>query len=167
MANEEDKKDAAPAEGAPKKERPAKAQGGGKKKAAEPTGPAPKYKRESPPKLKKLYDTQVRVQLKTEFSYSSIMQAPPVVKVTVNMGLGKAKDEPKMIDNAIEELKQITGQSPVVSRATRRISVNGAPSLMTMSTSGTPPATALARASFMACCVLDRISATVSDEAST
>jgi large subunit ribosomal protein L5 len=45
------------------------------------------------------------------------------VKVTVNMGLGKAKDEPKMIDNAIEELKTITGQSPVVSRAKKDIAV--------------------------------------------
>jgi large subunit ribosomal protein L5 len=51
------------------------------------------------------------------------MQVPRVVKVTVNMGLGKAKDEPKMIDNAIEELKAITGQSPVVSRAKKDIAV--------------------------------------------
>ena len=42
------------------------------------------------------------------------MQVPRIVKVTVNMGLGKAKDEPKMIDNGVEELKLITGQSPVV-----------------------------------------------------
>ena len=124
MANEQekDKKDAAPAEGAPKKERPAKAQGG-KKKAAEPTGPAPKYKRETAPKLKKHYDSTVKDSMKKEFSYSSVMQVPRVVKVTVNMGLGKAKDEPKMIDNAIEELKAITGQSPVVSRAKKDIAV--------------------------------------------
>jgi len=122
MANE-DKKEAPAADAAPKKERPAKAQGGGKKKAAEPTGPAPKYKRETPPKLRKLYDSQIREQLKKEFGYASIMQAPRVVKVTVNMGLGKAKDEPKMIDNAIEELKAITGQSPVVSRAKKDIAV--------------------------------------------
>ena len=119
MADEE-KKDAPPAD-APKKEK--RPPGAGKKKAAEPTGPAPKYKREAPPKLRKLYDTQIREQLKKEFSYSSIMQAPRVVKVTVNMGLGKAKDEPKMIDNAIEELKQITGQAPVVSRAKKDIAV--------------------------------------------
>jgi large subunit ribosomal protein L5 len=123
MANEEDKKEDAPAaDAAPKKERKPQ-QGGGKKKAAEPTGPAPKYKLEKAPKLKALYDTTIREQLKKEFSYSSIMQAPRVVKVTVNMGLGKAKDEPKMIDNAIEELKAITGQAPVVSRAKKDIAV--------------------------------------------
>jgi large subunit ribosomal protein L5 len=125
MANDEDKekKKDAPAADAPKKEKKPQQQGGGRKKAAEPTGPAPKYKRETPPKLRKLYDTTIREQMKKEFNYSSIMQAPRVVKVTVNMGLGKAKDEPKMIDNAIEELKAITGQSPVVSRAKKDIAV--------------------------------------------
>ena len=58
-----------------------------------------------------------------EFGYSTIMQVPRILKVSVNMGLGKAKDEPKMIDNAIEELKAITGQSPVVSRAKKDIAV--------------------------------------------
>src|SRR5688572_8934847 len=122
MANE-DKKEAPAADAPPKKEKKPQQPGGGKKKAAEPTGPAPKYKRETPPKLRKLYDTTIREQMKKEFSYSSIMQAPRVVKVTVNMGLGKAKDEPKMIDNAIEELKAIAGQSPVVSRAKKDIAV--------------------------------------------
>jgi large subunit ribosomal protein L5 len=122
MANEEDKKKEPAADAPPKKEKKPQ-QGAGKKKAAEPTGPAPKYKRETPPKLRKMYDTTIREQLKKEFSYSSIMQAPRIVKVTVNMGLGKAKDEPKMIDNAIEELKAITGQSPVVSRAKKDIAV--------------------------------------------
>ena len=51
------------------------------------------------------------------------MQVPRILKVTVNMGLGKAKDEPKMIDNGVEELKTITGQSPVVSRAKKDIAV--------------------------------------------
>jgi large subunit ribosomal protein L5 len=121
MANEEDKKPAG--EAAPKKEKAAKAQGGGKKKAAEPTGPAPKYKREKAPKLKSVYDTQIKPAMVKEFNYSTVMQVPRIVKVTVNMGLGKAKDEPKMIDNAIEELKAITGQSPVVSRAKKDIAV--------------------------------------------
>ena len=121
MAEENDKK---PEGGdAPKKEKPAKAKGEGKKKAAEPTGPAPKYKREKAPKLKSLYDQTVKPQMVKEFAYSTVMQVPRILKVTVNMGLGKAKDEPKMIDNAIEELKAITGQSPVVSRAKKDIAV--------------------------------------------
>jgi large subunit ribosomal protein L5 len=121
MANDE--KAAAPAADAPKKEKPARAKGEGKKKAAEPTGPAPTYKRDQPPKLRSTYEKTIRPAMMKEFSYSTVMQVPRIVKITVNMGLGKAKDEPKMIDNAIEELKSITGQSPVVSRAKKDIAV--------------------------------------------
>jgi large subunit ribosomal protein L5 len=129
MANEEDKKDdpeaAKAAAEAKKKERAEKAaaKAGGGKKKAEPTGPAPKYKREKPPRLKASYDTTVKSALMKEFSYKTPMQVPRIVKITVNMGLGKAKDEPKMIDNGVEELKAITGQSPVVSRAKKDIAV--------------------------------------------
>src|SRR5829696_6969342 len=125
MANEDNQDaDAKAAAEAKKKERAekAKAKAGGKK-VAEPTGPAPKYKREKPPRLKKTYDETVRTNMMKEFNYSTVMQVPRIVKITVNMGLGKAKDEPKMIDNGIEELKQITGQSPVVSRAKKDIAV--------------------------------------------
>ena len=109
---------------APKKERtPKQGEGAKKKKVAEPTGPAPKYKREKPPNLKSKYDVTIRPQMMKEFSYSSIMQVPRILKVTINMGLGKAKDEPKMIEYAIDELKQITGQSPVVSKAKKDIAV--------------------------------------------
>jgi len=120
---DDDKKKEAPAADAPKKERPPKAKGEGKKKAAEPTGPAPKYKREKAPKLKAMYDGTIRPAMVKEFNYTTVMQVPRILKVTVNMGLGKAKDEPKMIDNGVEELKMITGQSPVVSRAKKDIAV--------------------------------------------
>jgi large subunit ribosomal protein L5 len=124
MAKDDDKQAAASGD-APKKDKPERTQKpkGDKKKAPEPTGPAPTYKRETPPKLKAVYDTTVRPQMMKEFSYSTVMQVPRILKITVNMGLGKAKDEPKMIDHAIEELKQITGQSPVVSRAKKDIAV--------------------------------------------
>jgi large subunit ribosomal protein L5 len=102
----------------------AKAAGGqGKKGKQEPAGPAPKYKREAPPRLKKTYDETVRQKMMAEFKYSTVMQVPRILKVSVNMGLGKAKEEPKMIDNGVEELKLITGQSPVVSRAKKDIAV--------------------------------------------
>ena len=124
MANEDNNDDAKAAAEAKKKERAekAKAKAGGKK-AAEPTGPAPKYKRETAPRLKKTYDETVRAQMMKEFNYKTPMQVPRILKVTVNMGLGKAKEEPKMIDNGVEELKLITGQSPVVSRAKKDIAV--------------------------------------------
>jgi large subunit ribosomal protein L5 len=121
MAKDDEKK-ASAASDAPKKERQAKT-GEKKKKAAEPTGPAPTYKREQPPRLKAKYDNTIRPDMMKEFSYSTVMQVPRIVKVTVNMGLGKAKEEPKMIEHAIDELKAITGQSPVVSRAKKDIAV--------------------------------------------
>jgi len=109
-----------------KKERAekAKAKGeAGKKKTAEPAGPAPTYKREKAPRLKGVYDTTIRPAMMKDFGYSSTMQVPRLVKITVNMGLGKAKEEPKMIDFGVEELKLITGQSPVVSKAKKDIAV--------------------------------------------
>jgi large subunit ribosomal protein L5 len=94
--------------------------GAGKKKA-EPTGPAPKYKREQLPRLRRMYDDTVRGQLFKEFSYSSAMQVPRVVKVSLNMGLGRAAHEAKLIDSAVEELKLIAGQAPVVCKAKKDI----------------------------------------------
>ena len=126
MANEEDQGGADEAAAAKKKERAEKAKAKGEskaKKAAEPAGPAPKYKREKAPKLKGVYETTIKPAMMKEFGYSTVMQVPRIVKVTVNMGLGKAKDEPKMIDHGIEEMKTITGQSPVVSRAKKDIAV--------------------------------------------
>ncbi len=126
MANEENNDEQKAAADAKKKECAEKAAAkglAGKKKTAEPTGPFPKYKREKAPRLKAKYDGNVAPEMMKEFSYKSTMQVPRVVKVTVNMGLGKAKDEPKMIDAGVEELKQITGQSPVVSRAKKDIAV--------------------------------------------
>jgi len=111
---------------AKKKERAEKAAAkglAGKKGKTEPTGPAPKYKREKPPRLKSVYNDTIRPAMMKEFNYSTVMQVPRILKISVNMGLGKAKDEPKMIDNGVEELKLITGQAPVVSRAKKDIAV--------------------------------------------
>lgn len=125
MADENNTEDAKAAAEAKKKERAEKAaaKAGAGKKKSEPTGPAPKYKRETAPRLKKTYDETVKAAMMKEFNYSTVMQVPRILKVSVNMGLGKAKEEPKMIDNGIEELKLITGQSPVVSRAKKDIAV--------------------------------------------
>jgi|SRR5689334_3875730 large subunit ribosomal protein L5 len=116
MANEEDNKPA-PKE----KKAPPAGKGPGKKKAAEPTGPAPKYKRTQAPRLKQLYQGTVRGQLTKDFNYSSAMEVPRVVKVALNMGLGRAAHDAKIIDFAVEELKAIAGQAPVVSKAKKDI----------------------------------------------
>ena len=120
MAKDKDEEKSADAPKAPKPERAPRAPKD-KKKAAEPTGPAPTYKREQPPRLRKAYDDNVRPQMMKEFSYSSVMQVPRLVKITLNMGLGRANQDAKIIDSAIEEMKAICGQAPVVCRAKKDI----------------------------------------------
>ena len=98
-----------------------KDKGGGKGKAKAPAGPAPTYKRELPPRLKRVYDEEVRQKLRDEFSYKNPMQVPRLVKITVNMGLGKATQNPKIMDSAVEEMRAIAGRAPVVTVAKKDI----------------------------------------------
>ncbi len=91
------------------------------KKGAAQTGPAPTYKRTEAPRLKTMYKDAVVKGLTEEFSYGSSMEVPRVVKVSLNMGLGRAAHDSKIIDNAVEEMKLIAGQSPVVSKAKKDI----------------------------------------------
>jgi large subunit ribosomal protein L5 len=58
-----------------------------------------------------------------ELGLTNPMQAPKIVKITVNMGLGEAVANPKVLDSAVEELAQITGQQPVVTKAKKSIAV--------------------------------------------
>ena len=73
------------------------------------------------PRLKKQYEDQVRARLKELFSYSSIMQAPRIEKITLNMGVGEAKTNAKALDSAIEELTIIAGQRAQLRRARKSI----------------------------------------------
>jgi large subunit ribosomal protein L5 len=73
------------------------------------------------PRLKDLYDRELRAQLKDELGLSSIMQAPRVEKITLNMGVGDAKTDAKALDSAIEELTTIAGQRAQVRRARKSI----------------------------------------------
>jgi large subunit ribosomal protein L5 len=93
---------------------------GGKGKKAD-TGPAVQYKREQPPRLKRIYDAEVHQKLRDEFSYSNPMQVPRLVKISLNMGLGKATQNPKLMDSAVEELRAISGRAPVVTLAKKDI----------------------------------------------
>lgn len=72
-------------------------------------------------RLLESYKKDVVPALMKEFSYSSIMQAPKVEKIVLNVGLGEAVANPKVIEDAVEELTQITGQRPVVTKAKRSI----------------------------------------------
>jgi large subunit ribosomal protein L5 len=73
------------------------------------------------PRLKERYESELREQLKEQLGYSSIMRVPRVTKVTLNMGVGEAKNEAKLLDSAIEELTTIAGQRAQVRRARKSI----------------------------------------------
>jgi large subunit ribosomal protein L5 len=73
------------------------------------------------PRLKVLYDDELRERLKDELGLSSIMQVPEIEKITLNMGVGDAKTDAKALDAAIEELTTIAGQRAQVRRARKSI----------------------------------------------
>ena len=73
------------------------------------------------PRLKERYETELREQLKEQLGYSSIMRVPRITKITLNMGVGEAKNEAKLLDSAIEELTTIAGQRAQVRRARKSI----------------------------------------------
>jgi large subunit ribosomal protein L5 len=72
-------------------------------------------------RLKDSYNDRIRGQLIEKFGYSSSMQAPKLTKITVNMGVGEAKQDTKMLDAAREQLAAITGQQPNVRRARKSV----------------------------------------------
>lgn len=71
--------------------------------------------------IKQEYDKTIKNELMSQFNYSSIMQVPKLDKIVINMGLGSATDNSKIIDEAYEELKLISGQQPVVTKAKKSI----------------------------------------------
>ena len=75
----------------------------------------------SKPRLQAVYESDVIPALQREFGYSNPMEVPRLVKVVLNMGLGSAVGNPKIIDSAVEELRAISGQKPVVTRARKAI----------------------------------------------
>jgi large subunit ribosomal protein L5 len=72
-------------------------------------------------RLKTQYNEQIRPALIEKFGYSSPMQAPKIAKVTVNMGVGEAKQDSKMLETAAQQLAAITGQKPNVRRSRKSI----------------------------------------------
>jgi len=73
------------------------------------------------PRLKQRYNEQLRAQLKEQLGLSSIMQAPTIEKITLNMGVGEGKTDAKQIDAALDELTTIAGQRAQVRRARKSI----------------------------------------------
>lgn len=92
-----------------------------KKKAEESTvveqgPPAP------PPRMQEYYANTVRPKLMKDFGFANVHQAPKLVKIVLNVGLGEAPKAPKLLDTTMDELAAIAGQRPVVTRAKKAIS---------------------------------------------
>ncbi|MCU1589131.1 MAG: ribosomal protein [Frankiales bacterium] len=73
------------------------------------------------PRLKQRYREEIKPALTEQFSYGNAMQVPGVVKVVVNMGVGEAAKDSKLIDGALRDLTAITGQKPQIRKATKSI----------------------------------------------
>ncbi|MCM3164455.1 MULTISPECIES: 50S ribosomal protein L5 [Bacillaceae] len=72
-------------------------------------------------RLKEKYQSEITPALMKKFSYKSVMQTPKIEKIVINMGVGDAVSNSKALDVAVEELGQITGQKPVVTKAKKSI----------------------------------------------
>ncbi len=73
------------------------------------------------PRLKERYRSQIQEAMRTQFGYPNVMQIPALVKVVVNMGVGEAARDSKLIEGAIRDLAAITGQKPQVTRSRKSI----------------------------------------------
>jgi large subunit ribosomal protein L5 len=74
------------------------------------------------PRLQQHYEDRVRPRLMEAFGYRSIYEIPKIEKVVLNVGLGEAPKNPKLLESIVEELTRISGQKPVVTRARKSIS---------------------------------------------
>lgn len=83
--------------------------------AKKSTGAAPK------PRLKDVYANEIRAELTKKFGYKNPMQLPRLDKIVLNMGVGKASDDKKLIDAAVSDMAAIAGQAPVITRAKKSI----------------------------------------------
>ena len=72
-------------------------------------------------RLKEQYNTEIREALTKKFGYTNVMQVPKLDKITVNMAIGEAKENEKVLDSAIKDLETITGQKVVKTRAKKSI----------------------------------------------
>jgi large subunit ribosomal protein L5 len=95
--------------------------GRGREASNEPAAIATTSAEVVPPRMHEKYKAQVIPALTKQFSYKNPMQVPRLQKIVINMGLGAAVANPKIIDTAVEDLKLISGQKPIVTRAKKAI----------------------------------------------
>ena len=73
------------------------------------------------PRLKEKYDNEVVKALMEKFEYKNVMEVPRLEKIVVNMGVGEAKDNPKVLEAAVSDMTIITGQKPIITRAKKSV----------------------------------------------
>jgi large subunit ribosomal protein L5 len=121
MADKKDKDQkpqAKPAAGAPKKEsKKAESKADAPKASAAPAALPKDYV----PRLRKYYDDVVRKKLTEQFGYKNPMQVPKITKIVLNMGIGEATQDSKLVQSAVGELEKIAGQKAVVTKARKAI----------------------------------------------
>lgn len=72
-------------------------------------------------RLKEVYNNELKKAMMEKFDYDSVMEIPKLEKIVVNMGLGAAKENPKVLKVAVEELATITGQKPIITKAKKSV----------------------------------------------
>jgi large subunit ribosomal protein L5 len=72
-------------------------------------------------RLQTTYQEQIVGELQKRFGYSSVMQVPRLVKITLNMGVGEAINDKKIMDHAVRDMTQIAGQKPIVTKARKSV----------------------------------------------
>lgn len=72
-------------------------------------------------RLKEVYNNEIAGKLKDELGLSNVMEVPRITKITLNMGVGEALGDKKILDNAVGDMQQISGQKPIVTKARKSI----------------------------------------------
>ena len=72
-------------------------------------------------RYKEMYNTEIRESMKKKFGYKNVMEIPKLEKIVVNMGVGEAKDNAKLLDSAVTDLEKITGQHVVTTKAKKAV----------------------------------------------
>jgi large subunit ribosomal protein L5 len=126
MPDEKQKEKKAPKTDKPKAEKVDKAQGGAKPakapKAAQPAELAHDADQpHQPARLKEVFKKEIAPALTKQFGYQTPMQVPRISKITLNMGVGEATSDKKILDNAVGDLTKISGQKPVITKARKAI----------------------------------------------
>ena len=104
-----------------KKEKSAAKEKAGAKEAAGAKAPARETRPAQPPRLQTYYREKVVPDLMQKFGFNSVMQVPRLRKITLNMGVGEAVADKKVMDNAVADLTKIAGQKPVITKSRKAI----------------------------------------------